>query len=377
MSAPAREECARCILRRADDPDIRFDAQGVCNHCGTYDAYLERTRAVQRSGDGFEGMAARIRQAGKRRAYDCVVGLSGGVDSSYVAYVAKQHGLRPLAVHFDNGWNSELAVGNIELLVKQLGFDLHTHVVSWPEFRSLQLAYFKASVVDIEAITDHGIVACLYRVARAHGVRTILTGVNVATEGFLPPRWVHFKNDLMNLKAIHRAYGTVPLRTFPTLGVLRQLYYTHVHRIRLVNVLDYVPYVKEQAKKTLTSELGWRDYGGKHYESVFTRFYQAYILPRKFGIDKRRSHLSTLICAGQLTREEALRQIAPDAYPATELAQEKEFVVKKLGLTEEQFDELMRQPPRDHLEFASYLRLHRRLAPLVRAGRRLLARGAP
>jgi N-acetyl sugar amidotransferase len=374
MSDAVRQECARCILRREDDPDIRFDAQGVCNHCRGYHDYLERTKA-SRAG-GFERLAEEIREAGRGRAYDSILGLSGGVDSSYAAYLAKRHGLRPLAVHFDNGWDSELAVRNIELLVKQLGLDLYTHVVSWPEFRSLQLAYIKASVVDIEAITDHGIMACLHQVAREQGVRTILTGVNVATEGFLPAPWVHFKNDLMNLKAIHRAYGTVPLRTFPTLGVLRQLYYTHLRRIRLVNVLDHVPYVKEEAKKTLAAELGWRDYGGKHYESVFTRFYQAYILPRKFGIDKRRSHLSTLICAGQLSREEALRQIAPDAYPAAELAQEKEFVVKKLGLTEAEFDELMSRPPRDHLEFASYLRLHRRLAPLVRASRRLLARGA-
>ncbi|HEX6739948.1 MAG TPA: N-acetyl sugar amidotransferase [Vicinamibacteria bacterium] len=371
MSDAGRQECARCILRREDDPDIRFDPEGVCNHCRTYDALAKGSPA-----GGFAPVAERIRRAGRGRAYDSVVGVSGGVDSSYVAYLAKQHGLRPLAVHFDNGWDSELAVRNIELLVRQLGFDLHTHVVSWPEFRSLQVAYIKASVVDIEAITDHGIMACLYQAARQHGVRTILTGVNVATEGFLPARWVHHKNDLINLKAIHRAYGTVPLRTFPTLGLLRQLYYTRLRRIRLVNVLDYVPYVKEEAKRTLAAELGWRDYGGKHYESVFTRFYQAYILPRKFGIDKRRSHLSTLVCAGQLTREEALRQIAPDAYPAAELAQEKEFVVKKLGLTEAEFDELMSQPPRDHLEFASYLRLHRRLAPVVRAGRRLLARGA-
>jgi N-acetyl sugar amidotransferase len=364
-----RTECSRCILRRQDDPLIVFDAEGVCSHCATYDRYMTRLRS--RAQRPFEELADEIRRVGKGKEYDSIVGVSGGVDSSYVAYLSRQARLRPLAVHLDNGWNSELAVKNIEGLLKRLEIDLSTYVISWPEFRDLQLAYLQASVVDIEAITDHAIVASLFRTARAHRVRYILTGFNVATEGFLPASWVHAKNDLVNLRAIHRRYGKLPLRTFPRLGVARQLFYQLACRIELVPVLDRVPYVKSEAKALLTQEFGWRDYGGKHYESVFTRFYQAYILPRKFGIDKRRSHYSTLICAGQMARGEALRLVADDPYDAALLAVDKEFVLKKLGLSEREFDRIMATPRREHLEFPSHTKPRAWLRGIVR---RLLPR---
>jgi N-acetyl sugar amidotransferase len=370
-SLSPRDECSRCILRRLDDPQIRFDAEGVCQHCLTYARYMAQWRSRPGAiGDTFDDLAKEIREAGEGKEYDCILGVSGGVDSSYLAYLSRQAGLRPLAVHLDNGWNSELAVKNIESLLDGLGIELQTQVISWPEFRDLQLAYLKASVVDIEAITDHAIVACLYRAARAHGVRYILSGFNVATEGFLPASWVHNKNDLMNLRAIHRRHGTLPLRTFPRLGVIRQFVYTHAFGIRLIPVLDNVPYVKEEAKALLVRELGWRDYGGKHYESVFTRFYQAYILPRKFGIDKRRSHFSTLICAGQMDRKEALRLIEEEPYDPRLLATDKEFVLKKLGLSEGDFSRIMSLPRREHLEFASHTKPRRWL-------KRLLGRGQP
>lgn len=365
----ADPECARCILRRSDDARIDFDATGLCNHCRAYDAFFAaRASAPPRS---LASLVAGLRGAGRGREYDCVVGVSGGLDSSYAAYLARQQGLRALAVHLDNGWNSELAVGNIERLCKGLGLDLFTHVIAWNEFRDLQLAYLRASVVDIEAITDHAIMACLHRVARSRGIRHILTGESPATEGFLPPGWVHPKNDLMNIRAIHRRYGRLPLRTFPTLGLVRKAWDTRVLGLRVVPILDYVPYVKQEAKQVLTRELGFRDYGGKHYESVFTRFYQAYILPRKFGIDKRRSHLSTLICAGQMTREQALREIEAEPYPAELLRREREFVLKKLGLGEAEFEELMRAPARPHTDFASYLWFYRALRPLVVWARRI------
>jgi hypothetical protein len=229
-------------------------------------------------------------------------------------------------------------------------------------------------VVDIEAVTDHAIAACLYRVAAAKGIRTILSGANAATEGYLPEAWVHNKNDLMNIRSIHRAHGSVPLRTFPTLGLLRLAWYTRVRRIRTIPLLDHVRYVKDEAKRTLQEELGWRDYGGKHYESVFTRFYQAYILPRKFGIDKRRSHFSTLICAGQMTREEALAELEQPPYDAAQLAVEREFVLKKLGLDDVAFEVLMRSPPRSHLEYGSHLKILERLRPFVRLYRRVFPR---
>jgi N-acetyl sugar amidotransferase len=365
-----RHECTRCILRREDDPAIQFDSDGLCQHCRTYDAHKARRRDAQGAlKERFGDTADRIRQDGSGREYDSILGISGGVDSSYVAYLSRQFGLRPLAVHLDNGWDSELAVKNIEGLLKGLNIELFTHVISWPEFRDLQLAYLQASVVDIEAITDHAIGACLFRAARAHRVRYILSGANVATEGFLPSSWVHAKNDLMNIRAIHRRFGKIPLRTFPTLGVLREGFYRAAFGVTFVPVLDQVPYVKEEAKSILTAELGWRDYGGKHYESVFTRFYQAYILPRKFGIDKRRSHFSTLICAGQMSREEALRLVAEDPYDPALLAQDREFVLKKLGLGEAEFARIMTLPRREHLEFASHTKLRawlrRVLGPLA------------
>lgn len=364
------DECVRCVLRRADDAAIRFDPNGVCNHCHTYDAFVEaRSRAMGRA--SLDGIADAIKRAGRGRDYDCVLGVSGGVDSSYVAYIAHGLGLRPLAVHLDNGWDSELAVSNIERLLKKLDFDLYTYVISWSEFRDLQLAYLRASVVDIEAITDHAITACLYRVAWRRGIRYILTGANITTEGFLPQAWVHNKNDLLNIRAIHRKFATVPLRTFPRLGVMRQLFYDHVVGIRMVPVLDYVRYVKSEAKETLAEKVGWRDYGGKHHESVFTRFYQVYILPRKFGIDKRRSHLSTLICAGQLTRQEAIKELEQEPTDAERLAADKEFVLKKLGLSEAEFEGIMRTPARSHLEFSSHLRIYRALKPMLRAYKRL------
>ena len=362
MSDGARRECARCVLRVEDDPDLSFDGAGLCNFCRHYD---ERIRRTVDPGE-LARVLDEVKASGRGRPYDAVVGVSGGVDSSWVLHLARKHGLRALAVHLDNGWNSELAVGNIENLVKRLGADLHTHVVSWGEFRDLQLSYFKANVVDIEAATDHAIFACLYRTAAARGVRTILNGTSLATEGFLPASWIHNKLDLTNLRAIHRAHGTVPLRTFPTMGVLRHAWYTRVRGIRSIPLLDHVVYVHEEAKRTLAAEVGWRDYGGKHRESVFTRFYQSYILPRKFGIDKRRSHFSTLVCAGQMTRDEALAALARPIQDPAQVAVDREFVMKKLGFTEETFEAYMKAPPRSHLEYASHLNIYRALRPLKR-----------
>jgi N-acetyl sugar amidotransferase len=347
------------VLRTEDDPDLAFDGEGLCTYCRHYDARIRK----EPDPAALEALLAGIRARGAGRAYDAVVGVSGGVDSSWVLYLARKAGLRCLAVHLDNGWNSELAVRNIEGLVKTLGADLHTHVISWGEFRDLQRAYFAAHVVDIEALSDHAIFACLFRTAAARGIRTVINGTSLATEGFLPPGWVHNKLDLTNIRSIHRAHGTVPLRTFPTMGVLRHLWYTRVRGIRNVALLDHLRYVKEEAKRTLAAETGWRDYGGKHYESVFTRYYQAGILPGKFGIDKRRSHYSTLVCAGQMTRAEALAALARPVDDPARLAEDRLFVMKKLGYDEAAFDAWMKAPPRSHMEYGSHLRIYAQLRP--------------
>ncbi|MDB6129920.1 MAG: N-acetyl sugar amidotransferase, partial [Verrucomicrobiales bacterium] len=301
----------------------------------------------------FDALIRQIKEAGRGRQYDCLVGVSGGVDSTYVAYIAKREGLRALAVHLDNGWNSELAVKNIENIVTRLGFDLFTYVIDWNEFRDLQLSYLKASVVDIEAATDHAISGILYRLALKHRVKFILGGNNVQTETVLPRHWYWNKDDYINVKAIHAKFGTVPLKTYPFFG-FREKWLSEYKNIRTVPILNYLPYIKSEVKKTIQEELGWRDYGGKHYESIWTRFYQGYILPAKFGIDKRRGHLSSLIGAGQITRDEALAELKKPIYDEEQMKTDRTFVLKKFGLTEDQFINLIALPIRSHRDFASH-----------------------
>ena len=337
------------------DPDITFDAEGVCNHCRHAELLLPTVRwTLERSEDALQAEAERIRRAGQGKPYDSVIGLSGGVDSSYTAYLAHRLGLRPLAIHFDNGWNSELAVENIQRIVEACGFDLHTYVVDWREFRDLQRAFLKASVIDIELLTDHAIVAAVNQVAREQGIRIVLSGYNVATEHGLPAAWVWNKRDWTNIQAIHKAHGSVRLKTFPHMSSrdwwLMQLFGRGLESVRLLNLVSYR---RDEAAATLQRELGWREYGGKHHESLFTKFYQGAILPRKFGVDKRRVHLSDLLRNGELTRGDALAIVAEDPYEPDEYRVESEYVRKKLGFSEAEWDEILAAPPRSHDEFAT------------------------
>jgi N-acetyl sugar amidotransferase len=366
--------CTKTVMD-ATDPDITFDDQGVCNYWHEWQTFSSTLPSERERASMLEIAVARIKAAGHGKAYDCVLGLSGGVDSSYLAYLAKELGLRPLVVHFDNGWNSELAVGNIEKIVSVLGYDLETFVMDWDEFRDLQRAYFKASVVDLEVPTDHMILGALYRIAAKRGIQFILSGTNYATEWLLPKAWHYRKFDLANLRAIHAAYGKLPLRRLPALGLWQQSYYTHVRRIESVPLLDLAPYNKAEAKALLMSKLGWRNYGGKHYESVFTRFYQGYVLPKKFGYDKRRAHLSSLILSGQMTREEALRELQQPTYDEDLQQQDKAYVAKKLGFTPDEFEVVLTQPNRQHQEFGTDLKVRVRYFAIVRALRRLAGRG--
>lgn len=336
------------------DPEITFDDAGVCNHCSAALERMDRELlpASQRQ-RALQDLVDKIKAEGNGKEYDCVIGVSGGVDSTMVALTVKQMGLRPLAVHFDNGWNSELAVDNIKKTLDNLGIDLLTHVVDWEEFRDLQLSFLRASVANCEAPTDHGITALLFQIAARHKVRFILSGSNLATEAILPISWGHYNQDLRHLKALHRRFGSRPLRTMPTISVPAYIYYVFVRRIRQIPLLNYIDYKKDEAKQVLTTELGWRDYGGKHYESVWTRFFQGYYLPTKFGFDKRRAHLSSLICSGQMTREQALTELDKPAYDADLLRQDKQFVLKKFGLTQEELDQILRSAPKLATEYPS------------------------
>jgi N-acetyl sugar amidotransferase len=330
------------------DPDIGFDDDGLCTHCQTYDATFRAT--VEAAGRGerieaFRALAERIKASGAKSEYDCIVGVSGGVDSSYVLIKAKEFGLRPLAVHFDSGWNSELAVSNIETLTSTLGVDLKTDVVDWKEMRDLQLSFFKAGVANCDIPTDHAFPAVALRNAAAYDAKFILSGSNLATESVLPTAWGHNSADLRYLKAIQRRHGSVRLRTYPTLGILkRDVWYRYVRGVRTVKPLNFLPYDKARAKAEIT-ELGWRDYGGKHYESIFTRFFQGYYLPVRFGYDKRLAHLSSLILSDQMTREEALAIIENEPpYPVELQASDRKFVAKKLGIAESELQALIDAP---------------------------------
>jgi N-acetyl sugar amidotransferase len=368
----AVRQCTRCILDTNDDPNMTFDDNGVCSHCYYYD---KEERLFVRTGQEAEQMlqdiVSSVKEYGKNRKYDCLIGLSGGVDSSYVAYKAKQFGLRALCVHFDNGWNSELAVNNIHNIVNKLGYDLDTFVIDWEEFRDLQLAYLKASVIDIEAITDHAIYGTMFKIAKNNDIRYVLGGHNVATEGILPYHWTFNKKDYINIKSIHKAYGQKKLKTFPFLDRKMKKFIKN-SGVEFVNYLNLMPYVKDDVKRFLEKELGWRDYGGKHYESIWTRFYQAYILPVKFGVDKRKAHLSTLVCSGQMTKAEALEEMKKPLYDEDQLKLDKDFVLKKLGLTEAEFDAIMKLPVRSHREFETegsffnYYPIFKPLRPLWR-----------
>ena len=348
----AYQQCSLSVMDNIADPHIRFDESGICNY---YYEYLDKESKHVFKGKAGEGKLAQaieeIKANGKGKTYDCITGVSGGVDSTYLTYMAKQWGLRPLVVHFDNGWNSELAVKNIENIINKLGFDLYTLVVNWEEFKDIQRAYLKASVVDIEAITDHAILGSLYKLAAEQGVKYILSGANMVTEATLPAHWIWNKYDHTNIKDIHRQYGSIPLKTFPFFSFKEKKYYIEVKGIKTLPLLNYIPYVKKDVKQTIIDKLEWRDYGGKHYESVFTRFYQGYILPEKFKIDKRKAHLSNLIFSGQITKEEAVEALKAPIYDPDLLVTDKEFVLKKLNLTEAEFEAIMAMPRREHGEF--------------------------
>lgn len=343
--------CTRCVLDTTSST-ITFDGQGICNYCHAFDRQMEKfiniDPAIKQS--KLQQAVDYIKKAGKNRPYDCILGLSGGVDSTYMAYLAVKLGLRPMAVHFDNGWNSELAVKNIENIVSKLGLDLKTYVINWDEFRDIQLAYLKASVVDIEVPTDQLIFAALNKIAKENNIHYILSGANIVTEYGMPLDWAYRnKSDQANLLNIYKRFGSgKKLSTLPKFGFYKRFFYTNVSGIQTISLLNYVDYRKAEIKKLIARELDWKDYGGKHYESIFTRFYQGYILPKKFNIDKRKAHLSALICSGQITREQALEELQEDTYNKELQAEDRAFVIKKFNLSEAEFEAIMAAPRVEH-----------------------------
>ncbi|MDF2456598.1 MAG: ExsB family protein [Cytophagaceae bacterium] len=351
MTAQSERPYQMCIKTVMDttDPSITFDEQGICNYWYEYFANAKKELSKEDGLAYHESILKKIREKGKGKKYDCVIGLSGGADSSYLAYMAREWGLNPLLVHFDNGFNTATAVSNIEQIVKQLGFDLHTFVMDWEEFKDIQRSYFYASVLDLEIPNDHMIFASLYKVANDFDIKYIILGFNNSTEAILPEKWRYLgKLDLVNLKTIQKRFGKKPIKHMPKLGIWQFTYYMVLKGIKQYSALNFIGYDKEKAKEILTKELGWKDYGGKHHESVFTRFYQGYILPKKFNIDKRKAHLSTLICSGQMTREEALEELSKPTYDPQLQEEDKVYIAKKLGFSTEEFERLLTLPNVDH-----------------------------
>jgi N-acetyl sugar amidotransferase len=350
----------------------QIDKDGVCNHCHRYSELISAESYLKKRQPGaLEELLRTVKAAGKGKEYDCVIGVSGGVDSTYTAYMVKQWGLRPLAVHLDNGWNSELAVSNIEKVLNNLDIDLYTHVLDWDEFRDLQLAFLRGGTPDAEIPTDHAILALLYRVASQHNIRYVLSGHNTATEGGGVLAWSQGHGDWLYVKSIHRQHGTRRISTYVHYNLWNFVYYSMVQRIRWVPVLDFLDYDKQAALEILETKLGWRNYESKHYESIYTRFYMGYFLPKKYGFEYKRLHLASLVWSGQLSRQQALELVEEDEYPAELQEQDREYVIKKLGITEKDFDDIMQSPPKIFWDYPSYKKIFRRITPLMTLYHRL------
>lgn len=370
--------CTRCVMDTTD-PDIRFDEQGVCSHCRAYDRAIGKHVLTNETGQRkVEKLVERITKDGAGKPYDCVIGVSGGVDSTFVAYRVKQLGLRPLAVHLDNGWDSELAVKNIEQVLKRLDIDLYTQVLDWEEFRDLQLSFLRASTPDSEIPSDHAIVACLHQTARKMKIKYIIIGSNVRTESHLPLAWSQGHMDWKYIAHIQKQFGTVVLKTFPHIDSWAQTYNRLTQK--QIAILNYMDYSKKDAMLILEQELGWRYYGGKHYESIYTRWYQGFWLPQKFGYDKRRVHLSSLICSGEIARDQAIEMLKAPAYDPALQKEDTAYVTKKLGLTDEQLETILNLPKKSFWDYPSYGRsfqgrIYRGLR-MVYIGLRKLARQA-
>lgn len=366
---PNVRTCTRCIMDTTA-PDITFDDEGVCNYCTEFLRKKEKHLPLNEEDRlrRLDALVDMVKVAGLGKRYDCIVGLSGGVDSSWSLVQAVRLGLRPLAVHMDSGWNSELAQNNIANLVRGLGVDLYTHVIDWPEIRGLMEAFFASDVIDVEVLYDNAMLAVNYRQAAKHGLKYILAGTNIATEGVdIPKTWNWHKADKRNIVGISRRFGGPRLKTFPAISTLDMARYVAVNGIMWVSFLDYLDYRKSHALEVLQKDFGYKPYAYKHYESVFTRFYQGYLQPYKFGVDKRKPHLSSLIMTGEMTRDEAMERAAGIAYPSEkDMEADRLYFIKKMGWSEEKFQDYMSRPERPHTDYPSEAAFFHKLLALYR-----------
>ena len=356
--------CTRCVMDTSD-LEITFNKKGVCNHCDDYDilkkkfTFKDNTDRIGEflyhsagSAKEVNNLINMIKIAGKNKPYDCVIGMSGGIDSSYVAYKAIEFGLRPIAFHIDNEWDSQIAIDNLSKLTTKLNIPITNIKVEWEEFKDLQLSFLKSSTPDVEVPTDHAVIAVPYKFAREHKVNYIITGYNYRTETHIPRSWSSpGQPDWVYISKMHKKFGAVPLTTFAYITPIQYVLQTLYSPIKKIDLLNYLDYNKQEAYKLLHDKFQYNYYGAKHWESLYTRFLQTYILPRKFGYDKRKSHLSSLICSGFMTREDALKELATPPLSPEELERDKQYFIQKFGITEEYFEELMNLPQKTYWDY--------------------------
>lgn len=356
MSIKKYQICTNCVMDTTD-AKITFDDKGVCDHCnGFYKNILPKWHTNEKGWQALQKIVVKIKMEGAGKDFDCIIGMSGGIDSSYLTYIAKEKlGLRPLVFHVDAGWNTQEAVNNIEKLVDGLGLDLYTEVIDWEEMRDLQLAFFKSGVPHIDAPQDHAFFAAMYKFAEQYKVKYILTGANYSTECIRNPiEWMYYLSDSIQLKDIHRRFGTRPLVNFPLTSILRhKVYLRYIKGIKVVRPLNYVPYIKQEAMKLLTERFGWQPYPQKHFESRFTRFYEGHWLYKKFGYDTRRVQYSSLIVTGQMTREDALKKLERPPLDEATIKQEFEYAATKLGISVEELQGYMDSPNKSYKDYKS------------------------
>lgn len=350
----AYQICSKCVMDTSDSK-IVFDENGVCDHCHGFDTDVLPNWYPNDAGkDMFRAQIEQIKNSGKGKDFDCIMGMSGGLDSSYLLHLAvSEFGLRPLVFHVDGGWNTDLAVNNIQMLVDKLGLDLYTEVINWEEMKDFQLAFFKSGVPHLDIPQDHAFVATLYHFANKHNIKYILNGGNFATECVRNPKeWLYYGTDMAQLRDIHGRFGTRKLKTYPFSSVLfHKVYLRHIRGVRVVKPLNYLPYTKEHATKVLSETYGWRPYPQKHFESRFTRFYEGYWLPTRFGYDTRRVQYSSLIQTGQMTREEALKKLEKPAYDPATIDEDFEYIATKLGISVDELRSYHQMPKKTYRDY--------------------------
>lgn len=370
MNKRSHQICASCVMDTTDDA-ILFDERGVCDHCNTfYSAILPSWHTDERGASELGRFVEGIKTAGRGQDFDCIIGMSGGIDSSYLTYIAKEKlGLRPLVFHVDAGWNSQIAVNNIERLVDGLGLDLFTEVIDWEEMKDLQRAFFRSGVPHIDTPQDHAFFATMYKFATQHGVKHILTGANYSTECIRNPlEWMYYQSDSRQIRDIHRRFGERPLRNFPLTSILwHKVWLPYVRGIRVLRPLNSMPYIKTEARQLLMDRFGWQPYPQKHFESRFTRFYESYWLPERFGYDVRKVQFSSLIVTGQMTREDALAELQKPPYDAETIGQEIEFVANKLDISVDELMGYMALPKKTYRDYRNQQEIYRIGARIMRA----------